>query len=65
MWKAEALPIRLNRVDDDVVLIVEDTGVGIPEEAIPFIFDRFFRVDKRAPVWRAAAGSVCPLCMTW
>jgi two-component system sensor histidine kinase BaeS len=25
---------------------VTDTGIGIPVEAQPFIFDRFFRVDK-------------------
>lgn len=50
-----SLAVRLNRVDDDVVLVVEDTGVGIPEEAIPFIFDRFFRVDKARS--RMAGGS--------
>lgn len=27
------------------VLIVKDTGIGIPESAIPFVFDRFFRVQ--------------------
>lgn len=50
-----SLTVSLRRVDDDVVLSVEDTGVGIPEESIPYIFDRFYRVDKARS--RQAGGS--------
>ncbi len=38
-----------------VVIMVEDTGVGIPEEDIDKVFDRFYRVDKARS--RAAGGT--------
>ena len=49
------LLVQLRRVEDDVVLVVEDSGVGIPEDSIPYIFDRFYRVDKARS--REAGGS--------
>ena len=34
------------RKDEWVTMTVEDTGVGIPEDAQGKLFERFFRVDK-------------------
>ena len=38
-----------------VIIIVDDTGIGIPEEDMPEIFGRFYRVDKARS--REAGGS--------
>ena len=47
--------VRLESIDRVVVLTVKDRGVGVPEEDIPHIFDRFYRVDKARS--REAGGS--------
>ncbi|HZJ83565.1 MAG TPA: HAMP domain-containing sensor histidine kinase [Clostridia bacterium] len=38
--------IDVYEVDNQAILKVSDTGMGIPYKDIPHIFDRFFRVDK-------------------
>jgi len=47
--------VRLELVDNMVVLTVKDRGMGVPEEDIPHLFDRFYRVDKARS--RDAGGS--------
>lgn len=42
--------------DGDVCLLIDDTGIGIPEEDIPHIFDRFYRVDKARNSARGGSG---------
>jgi len=40
------LHIALYREEDNAVIRVTDTGVGVPEESVPHLFERFYRVDK-------------------
>ena len=41
-----SLTVRLSRDEENAYLEVSDTGMGIPEDAIPHLFERFFQVDK-------------------
>lgn len=40
------LTVCLRRDEDNAILEICDTGMGIPEDAIAHVFERFYRVDK-------------------
>jgi len=50
-----SLTVHLSREEDNAILKVTDTGMGIPDEAIGHVFERFYRVDKARS--RATGGS--------
>jgi len=50
-----SLTLSLHRQNDNVLIRIQDTGVGIPEDSLEHIFERFYRVDKARS--RSTGGS--------
>ncbi len=38
--------VRIQRQDEQVMVAVRDEGIGIQSEAMPYIFDRFYHLDR-------------------
>lgn len=44
--EAGEIVVTATYLKNSITVSIKDTGVGIPDEDIPFIFDRFYRVEK-------------------
>ncbi|MCZ0717392.1 cell wall metabolism sensor histidine kinase WalK [Aerococcus kribbianus] len=49
------ITIRLMTANNEVILSIQDQGLGVPQQALAHLFDRFYRVDKARS--RAQGGS--------
>lgn len=50
------ISLSISRSDTKAVIAIADTGIGIPAEDIPHIFERFYRVDKARSRAEGGAG---------
>jgi two-component system, OmpR family, sensor histidine kinase ResE len=48
--------IIVERSGDGVTIHVQDSGSGIPEEDLPFVFERFYKADKARTRGRSGTG---------
>ena len=50
------IEVLLTEIQNTVQLEIRDTGIGIPDDSLPHIFDRFFVVDKSRSRETGGAG---------
>jgi two-component system sensor histidine kinase BaeS len=57
-----AITLDARKYDTKIEIKVSDTGPGVPEEELPFVFDRFWRGEKSRARVSGGAGLGLAIC---
>jgi len=60
--EAGVLRMRIFNADKKIHVLVFNEGEGIPEEDLPFVFDRFYKTDKSRSLDRTGVGLGLYIC---
>ena len=53
---AEKIKLRLSKKNNDIIIIIDDDGPGIPENEYPNVFKPFYKLDKSRGDSRSSVG---------
>jgi signal transduction histidine kinase len=51
-----SVAVSVERAEHEVRILVRDTGIGIPKEALPHLFEEFFRAENARAMEREGTG---------